>query len=115
MSCNKNQKCDNNEVLVNGILFNYNLQEVNDNTCDLVATPCNVPTSVFCIARISTRQNCCNNLEYFQSFINTDPVQIIQDCNLQNIIERSIETYFSNTLGNMSGCCANNGCSFGLF
>ncbi len=118
MACNKkhdNHKCNENEVLVNGIVFNYSLNEVSENSFDLVATPCNVPTSVFCIARITTRQNCCNNLEYYQSFINADPVQIIQDCNLDDIIARSIEAYFSNNLGNM-GCCSNNNYgAFGLF
>ena len=53
-------------------------------------------------------------MEYFQSFINTDPVQIIQDCSLCNIISRSIETYFDNTnlLNNTNCGCRNN---FGLF
>ncbi len=110
-NCNKD--C-NQEILVGNILFKYDLNQVNEYTYDLAVTPCNVPTSVFCIARITVRENCCNNMEYFQSFINTDPVQIIQDCSLCNIISRSIETYFDNTnlLNNTNCGCRNN---FGLF
>lgn len=118
MSCKGNDynKHNDNEVLVGNTLFNYQLNEVSDNVYDLVATPCNVPTSIYCIARITKRENCCNNMEYFQSFINTDPVEIIQDCNLRDIIARSIETYFNNLStfnNNSSSCCCGN--SFGLF
>ena len=117
MACNKN-KCNkhDNEILVDNVLFSYELNEVGESACDLVVTPCNVPTSVYCVARITKRENCCNNMEYFQSFINTDPVQIIQDCNLEQIITRSIENYFD-SINNMNingnGCC-NRSC-FGLF
>lgn len=110
--CNK--EC-NQEILVGNTLFNYDLNQVNDYTYDLVVTPCNIPTSVFCIARITVRENCCNNMEYYQAFINTDPVQIIQDCNLCNIISRAIEAYFDNTglFNNTDNCqCRNN---FGFF
>ena len=111
----KENKCNcNQEVLVGNVLFNYNLNQVNEYTYDLAVTPCNIPTSVFCIARITVRENCCNNMEYYQAFINTDPVEIIQDCNLCNIITRSIEAYFANTgfLGNNNCNCRN---TFGLF
>lgn len=118
MSCrDKDYNCHNDhEVLVGNTVFNYQLNEVSDNVWDLVATPCNVPTSIYCIARITKRENCCNNMEYFQAFINTDPVEIIQDCNLRDIIARSIENYFNNLStfqnGNNSCGCHN---SFGLF
>lgn len=102
----KNKGCDN-EILVGNTLFNYSLNEEEDCVYSLVATPCNVPTSVYCIARITTRENCCNNMEYYQSFINTDPVEIIQDCNLKQIIRRSIEAYFDNN----SSFFSNNGCN----
>ena len=111
----KENKCNcNQEVLVGNVLFNYNLNQVNEYTYDLAVTPCNIPTSVFCIARITVRENCCNNMEYYQAFINTDPVEIIQDCNLCNIISRSIDTYFANTnfLGNNNCNCRN---GIGLF
>lgn len=93
--CEK-KKCDQ-EIIVGNTLFKYDLNQVNENTYDLVATPCNVPTSIYCISRITVRENCCNNMEYYQAFINTDPVEIIQDCDLCNIIERSIALYFANT------------------
>lgn len=116
MSCKGNDynKCNEHEVLVGNTIFNYQLNEVSDNVFDLVATPCNVPTSVYCIARITKRENCCNNMEYFQAFINTDPVEIIQDCSLRDIISRSIENYFNNlsTFNNNSCGCSNH---FGLF
>ncbi|MBQ3253209.1 MAG: hypothetical protein IJA65_01515 [Acholeplasmatales bacterium] len=117
----ENKKCqkNKNEILVNNTLFQYNLNQVDDNTYELSATPCNVPTSVYCIGRISTRNNCCNNMEYFQAFINTDPVQIIQDCNLEQIISRSIEAYFDNisfnTFNNSCGCNSCGNSNFGLF
>lgn len=114
----ENNKCNKDcerEVLVGNVLYKYDLNEVNEYTYDLVATPCNVPTSVFCIARITVRENCCNNMEYFQAFINTDPVQIIQDCDICNIIARAIESYFDNTgLFNMNNNC-NCRNTFGLF
>lgn len=95
MACSNACK-NSHEIIVGNTLFNYSLQEVSEKTFDLVVTPCNVPTSVYCVARITRRENCCNNMEYFQSFINTDPVEIIQDCNLRDIIARSIEIYFDN-------------------
>lgn len=117
--CNKEKKCCDQEIVVGNTLFKYDLNQVSENTYDLVVTPCNVPTSVYCICRITTRENCCNNMEYYQAFINTDPVQIIQDCDLCNIIARAIEAYFENTAtvntrnGN-NGCC-NQRNSFNLF
>ena len=114
--CRKEERCKN-EIIVGNTTFKYELNEVNENTFDLVATPCNVPTSVYCIARITVRENCCNNMEYYQAFINTDPVEIIQDCDLCDLIARAIETYFANVLGintNGNGCgCHYN--TFGLF
>lgn len=113
--CDKEKDCKQ-EILVGNTTFKYELNQTSENTYDLVATPCNVPTSVYCISRISVRENCCNNMEYYQSFINTDPVQIIQDCDLCDIIARSIAAYFENTpvisTGN-NGCCHRN--SFGFF
>lgn len=94
--CNNENNC-NQEILVGNTTFKYELNQINENTYDLVATPCNIPTSVYCIARISVRENCCNNMQYYQAFINTDPVEIIQDCNLCDCISRAIAEYFNNT------------------
>ena len=113
--CEKENKCKQ-EILVGNTTFKYELNQINDNTYDLVATPCNVPTSVYCIARISIRENCCNNMEYYQAFINTDPVEIIQDCNLCNTIARAIELYFANipTINTLNNCY-NQRNNFGFF
>lgn len=116
MACsNKRGGCANDhEVIVGNTTFNFELREVSDNAFDLVVTPCNVPTSIYCVARITKRENCCNNMCYYQSFVNTDPVQIIQDCNLEDIIARSIEAYFDNiSFDNNNGCCRNS--CFNLF
>ncbi len=119
--CNKHHDHDcgcegRQEILVGNTAFKYELNQINENTYDLVATPCNIPTSVYCIARISVRENCCNNMEYYQAFINTDPVVIIQDCNLCDIIARAIATYFDNTptIHTDNQCC-NRRNSFGFF
>lgn len=116
--CNHEHDCKEGckqEILVGNTTFKYELNQINDNTYDLVATPCNVPTSVYCIARISVRENCCNNMEYYQAFINTDPVQIIQDCNLCDTIARAIALYFENTplIDTGTRCCNRN--TFGFF
>lgn len=105
---NQNRNPKRNEIIVNNTLFSYNLEEVGENAYDLVVTPCNLPTSVYCVARITRRNNCCNNMEYFQSFINTDPVEIIQDCNLEQTIIRSINNYFNNVNSISNGCCNRN-------
>lgn len=112
--CEKTKKCNVNEVLVGNTIFKYDLNQTNENTYDLVATPCNVPTSIYCIARITIRENCCNNMEYYQAFINTDPVLIIQDCNLNEIIARAIGLYFENIPTITNNCC-NRRNTFGLF
>lgn len=118
MACaNANNDNCTREVIVGNTLFKCTLNPVSENAYDLVCTPCNIPTSVYCISRITKRENCCNNMEYYQSFINTDPVEIIQDCNLDDIIVRSIETYFNNIPDistNSNNCCNNRGL-FGIF
>ena len=116
---NNKERHTKDEVIVGNTTFKFELNQVSENVYDLVVTPCNVPTSVYCVARITVRENCCNNMEYYQAFINTDPVEIIQDCNLCDIVRRAIEVYFQNiglfdggnTYGN--GCC--NQRNFGLF
>ena len=108
---NKEQRTKD-EILVGNTTFKFELNQISENVYDLVVTPCNVPTSVYCVARITVRENCCNNMEYYQAFINTDPVEIIQDCNLEQTIIRSINNYFNNVNSISNGCC-NRSC--GLF
>jgi hypothetical protein len=118
MPCQRdNDRCRDNEVIVGNTVFEYNLRQLDQNTFDLSVTPCNNPTAVYCIARITTRENCCNNMKYYQSFINTDPVQIIQDCSLCEIIRRSIAVYFENLdqMNTSSSCGCSRRNSFGLF
>ncbi len=93
MACCPKKK---NEIVCCNTLFKYDLEPVGENTYDLVVTPCNIPTAVFNVARITVRENSCNQINYYQAFINTDPVQIIQDCSLENLICRCIEIYFDN-------------------
>lgn len=87
------EKCKN-EVVVCNTLFKFELIEECSDTFELVVTPCNTPTAVFDIARITKRTNACSGLDFFQAVINTDPVEIIQDCDLENLIQRAIEAYF---------------------
>ncbi len=87
----------NNEITINGVLYKYALNPIStdNNVCDLIVTPCNMPTAVYDIARITCRQNNCTNVGYYQAQINTDPVTIIQDCSLCGIVERCITDYFN--------------------
>lgn len=114
MGCQKKRE----EIVVCNRLFKYTLEPIAENTYELSVVACCTPTATYDIARITVRENRCNGMEYFQAFINTDPVAIIQDCNLENIIRRSIIAYFDNTpcidCGGENGCCnCNRG--FGLF
>ncbi len=117
MCQNKNEETCKQEIIVGNTLFKYDLNQIDDTTYDLVCTPCNVPTSVYCVGRITVRENCCNNMEYYQAFINADPVEIIQDCDLCTIIARAIETYFANTpaIETTTNTCCNRRNTFGLF
>ncbi len=100
-----NRRSNRNEIEACGTTFEFNLREVSENTFNLVVTPCSQPTAVYEIARITVRENNCTGLKYFQAFVNTDPVEIIQDCNLRNIICRSIMAYFNgNTPIRCRGC-----------
>ena len=75
--------------------FTFNLDETSDNVFTLTVTPCTLPTAVFDVATITVKENSCNQIEFFQAAINTDPVQIIQDCSLRDLICRSINCYFN--------------------
>lgn len=74
--------------------FTFNLTENNNDRFTLTVTPCELPTAVFDVATITVRENTCNQIEYYQIAINTDPVEIIQDCDLECGICRAIERYF---------------------
>lgn len=76
--------------------FTFNLTEVGNDRYTLTVTPCELPTAVFDVATITVRENSCNQIEYYQIAINTDPVEIIQDCDLECGICRAITTYFNN-------------------
>lgn len=105
MACNN--KYD--EIIVCNTLFKYDLVNVSDGVYDLVCTPCNVPTAVYNVGRITRRENSCNQIEFYQGFINCDPVEIIQDCSLECLIRRMIETYFNN-IPDIE--CNNNSCRY---
>lgn len=104
-----------NEVVVCNTLFKYDLVPAGENAFDLVCTPCNTPTAVYNIGRISQRENSCNQIEYYQAFINCDPVQIIQDCDLQSCISRAIAIYFECIPTISCQSCGCSGLGFGLF
>lgn len=100
----KRSNNDENEIVCCGTLYQFNLTSGQNQTQQLVVTPCDQPTAVFDIATISTRNNNCTGLTFYQAAINTDPVEIIQDCNLRCLICRSIEIYMNN---NSCGCGCN--------
>lgn len=112
--CNRcNNNCVEDEVVVCNTLFKYNLTEVDEHTHTLTVIACPTPTAVYDIGTIKTRENTCTGLAYYQAFVNTDPVQIIQDCSLCNIIARAIQAYFAdlqpiNCGGNGNTCQYNN-------
>lgn len=112
MGCQKHKE----EIIVCNTLFKYDLVDISEGVYDLVVSPCSQPTAVYNIGRITVRENTCIQSQYFQGFINSDPVEIIQDCSLEGIIRRMIEEYFANTT--FIDCSRSNGCrsnSFGLF
>lgn len=92
--------------------FTFNLTSAGDNRYVLTVTPCSCPTAVFDVATITVKENSCNQIEYYQAAINTDPVEIIQDCSLRNILCRCIRQYF-NDIDLPS--CGNNRRTFGFF
>lgn len=98
MACQNQNPTDfeNIELIICNQVFECSLTSTGNNSYELTCTPCCTPTAYFDVARISTRENDCNNINYYQAFINTDPVEIIQDCNLERIIRRCIEYYFKN-------------------
>lgn len=114
--CINTEALDDNEIVCCGQLYQYSLTTDSSSTNQtLLCTPCNQPTAIFDVATITTRTNSCMDLTYYQAVVNTDPVEIIQDCNLKNCICRVIELYMTN---NSCGCGCSNNCnnnSFSLF
>lgn len=92
--------------------FTYNLSQTGENRFVLTVTPCSCPTAVFDVATITIRENTCNQIEYYQIAINTDPVEIIQDCSLEDGICRAIVCYFNNV---ELPTCTNRTRNFGFF
>ena len=84
------------EICVDGVKYAYNLTHLDENTVELCVTPNCLPTACFDVARITCKKNCCGG-GYFQGFINTDPVVIIQDVELHEMICRCIRIYFERT------------------
>ena len=120
MACSNNQTnntlgnlgLDENYICCCNDRFTFNLDPIGDGRDTLTCTPCSLPTAVFDVATISVRQNSCNQIEYYQAAINTDPVKIIQDCSLRDLLCRCINCYFDDaTLPN----CNTNRRNFGLF
>ena len=79
-----------------GERFTFNLTQTSNDRYTLTVTPCSLPTAVFDIATIAVKTNTCNQIEYYQVAINTDPVEIIQECDLECAVCRAITTYFNN-------------------
>jgi hypothetical protein len=119
MPCKGN--CENHEVVVCNSVFKYNLVPVDANTHVVCVSRCSTPTATFEIATIRTRTNTCSEGTYYQAAINGDPVEIIQDCSLCDIVRRAIEIYFNrlepiNCSGNGNGNCnCRNNSFLGLF
>lgn len=111
MACHK----ATDEILVCNNVFKYKLVKVNNDVYDLVVTPCCTPTAVYDVARISERMNGCMQSTYYQAFINTDPVVIIQDCTLEGAVRRAIAIYFENNPCIECTGCNDTCCNQGLF
>ncbi len=111
MGCNK----PTDEILVCNNVFKFKLVKVNAEVYDLVVTPCCQPTAVYDVARITERTNACMGSAFYQAFINTDPVTIIQDCTLEGAVRRAIAIYFENTPCIECNGCTNTCFNCGLF
>ena len=82
MACSNNQTnntlgnlgLDENYICCCNDRFTFNLDPIGDGRYTLTCTPCSLPTAVFDVATISVRQNSCNQIEYYQAAINTDPL-----------------------------------------
>ena len=92
--------------------FTFDLTSTGNNQYTLTVTPCSIPTAVFDVATITVKENSCNQIEFFQATINTDPVITIQDCNLRDLLCRSISAYFSDI--HFPTCNCSNNRRFGL-
>ena len=121
MPCKDNCNCANQEIAVCNTVFKYNLIPVDTNTHVVCVSRCNTPTATYEIATIRTRTNTCSDGTYYQATINGDPVEIIQDCSLCNIVKRAIEIYFSRlepiycNNNNNGGCRCGNNNFLGIF
>ncbi len=72
----------------------YRVNVVKDgNKLIVYASPCCLPSAVFKIAEIVKTENCCNEFDFFEAMVFTDPVECIIDCDLCKIIRRALEIY----------------------
>lgn len=88
MNCCKDLDCC-------GINYKYRLEQISDEVCELIVTPCLMPTAVYNVATIRCKHNTCTSFDYYQAQVNVDPCICIQDCNLCDLIERAICLYIN--------------------
>ena len=110
------------EVVVCNTTFKFRLTPIDSTTYSLCVSRCNAPTATYDIATIRVRTNNCSGTTYYQAFVNSDPVEIIQDCSLCDIVRRAIEIYFQNlepincrSNNNGNGNCRCNNNFLGIF
>lgn len=104
---------DENYICCCNEKFTFNLTPEGNGRYVLTCTPCSIPTAVFDVATVTVKQNSCNQIEYYQAAINTDPVQIIQDCSLRDLLCRCITCYFNDV--SLPTCNTSNRTGFSLF
>ena len=102
---------ENQEVFVCNTVFKYRLVPIDNFTNAVCVSRCNTPTATYDVATVRTRTNACSEGTFYQATVNGDPVEIIQDCSLCEIIKRSIEIYFQNFEPINCPGRRNNGCN----
>lgn len=97
---NNVKSCCLDEMNENGIFeiqmgcTNYKISTVEENNCLRVfASPCTLPSTTFEIAQVCKKDNKCMQFDFYEAQVYTDPVEIIIDCNLCQIIKRALEIY----------------------
>lgn len=84
------------EIEINGSIYRVSLQEGECDCINLYACPCCLPSAVFYIATICEIENSCSEFDFYQAKIFTDPEIEIISCSFKDIVERSLDIYFSN-------------------
>lgn len=101
MGKRNNGSCDcYNELTENGIAeiqigcTDYKISVTEEDDClRIFASPCALPSTTFEIAQVCKKENSCMQFNFYEAQVYTDPVQIIIDCNLCDIIRRALELY----------------------